>query len=377
MSDELQIFCSPLGMYSLLRSDYIISVLKDDGSLDEKRLTAMVQYAANQGANALRDFFWIDSKESYETISPFWYRAGDVGFNHAYFQNQRRIALICKAHGVRYYISLFDHCGTKGSACKWNPWRYFSDFFYGEDAKPTRHQYIKILLDMMHGLDYGIDICNEPKPGQAEFLADTFLEVFQWGFDPKKIILGIDYFLKKNNTAYSDDYIKFSEKVCAELGTDWDRGLRVSCISPVQNVTMDHIKELWGPEVRPGGEWRILYSTDDVRPRPDRETMREISTYILETKYRARKRDKVHFEVVLGRQKQDPLDAVAGISESYKDVFGVYPANFGRYPDAVYPLESPGGGNGQEPPEKSIETRVELLESRVLQLETRVKEMEH
>jgi hypothetical protein len=376
MSDKVQIFCSPLGMYSLFRGDYIISVLRDDGSLDEKRLTAMVQYIANLGVNAMRDFYWIDSKSAYEKISPFWYRSGDLGFNHAYFENQRRIAVICKAHGVRYYLSLFDHCGTKGYAKSWNPWRYFNDFFYGEDARSARHQYIKILLDVMYGLDYGIEICNEPKPGQGEFLADTFLNVFLKGLDPAKIILGLDYFLKESKPAYGNDFRNFNTIVCEELGADWDRGLMLSCLFPVHNTTMERIRELWGPGPGPGDDRRILYSTDGVMPRPNRGIMNKLSTFLLETKARAREKDRVHFEVVLGKQNEDPLDAVTGVAEAYKDIFGTYPANYGKYPDAVFPVEFSVGVEGAEPEKRSIEERVDQLESRVLELETQIKSLE-
>ncbi len=345
--DKIQIFGSPLGMYSLLGDDYIISVLKEDGSLNREKLNEMVSRIAHMGANALRDYYWIDSKEAYEKISPFWYeRDRPFKFNDRYFENQREIAKICNRYGMRYYLSIFDHCGTKRhrrkeiGAGQWNPWRNFKDYFYGKDAEEIRHRYIDRLLAAFKGLDVGLDICNEPKGGAGEFLADTFIYLIKRGFEPQKIIIGIDYHLKEKGGVYSKDYVTFRNKVANTLGRGWNQWLKSRCISPVHNATIRGIDDLWGGKAGPGGTRRILYSQDGVmRPRPTKDTMYQVAKKILDKKTEAREKGKVHFEVVCGKTFNDPLDAIEGVSAAYLKTWGRYPANYGKYPQPVIPEE--------------------------------------
>ena len=229
MKEKIQILGSPLGMYSLLRDDYIISVLRDDGSLDERKLNVLIGKIANMGANGLRDFFWIDTREAYEKISPFRHEGGQTfTFHGNYFDNQGTIARVCNHYGMRYYLTLFDHCGTKRGVGDWSPWRFFSDFFYGEDAKAHRHKYIDRVFEALAGADAGVEVCNEPKTGQGQFLADTFIYLIRKGFDPRKIILGNDYHLKEKNAAYGRDYREFRDKVAVDLDdSKWQKAIKL------------------------------------------------------------------------------------------------------------------------------------------------------
>jgi hypothetical protein len=348
MSDKMEIMGSPLGIYSLLRDDFIISILNDDGSLDTGKLGELLPRLANMGANALRDFFWIDSEDALAKIAPFWRSSdGSVRFNDQYFQHQRIIAESCNRCNMRYYLSIFDHCGTKISnrmnVGKFNPWRSFNDFFYGEDAKDVRHQLMDRVLDAFEGLDTGIELCNEPKSGHGLFLADTFIHLKNKGFDPKKIILGIDYHLKEKNSKFGKDYRDFRDKAKTELGNaNWSKWLKTKCISPVHNATLENIEDLWGPNVRKGGDRRILYSMDGVQnPRPTKALILEIGKKVLKTKSEARDQQKVHFEIVYGKTKNDPMDTITGISEAYKEIWGEFPKNFGKFPN---PIEIKGTG---------------------------------
>ncbi|MCP5106560.1 MAG: DUF4214 domain-containing protein [bacterium] len=337
MKDKIQILGSPLGMYSLLREDYIISVLRDEGSLDERKLNALIAKIANMGANGLRDFFWIDTQQAYEKISPFRHEGGQTfTFNGKYFDNQGTIARVCNHYGMRYYLTLFDHCGTKRGVGDWNPWRFFSDFFYGEDAKAHRHKYIDRVFKALAGADAGVEVCNEPKTGQGQFLADTFIYLIRKGFDPRKIILGNDYHLKEKNAAYGRDYREFRDKVAVDLDdSKWQKSIKTECISPVHNATIEGIDDLWGPDVKAGGDRRVLYSMDGVqKPRPDRNMMYGITKKVLEKKAKSREEEKVLIEVVYGKTNHDPLDSLEGVSQAYKEIWGAYPANYGKYKDA-------------------------------------------
>jgi hypothetical protein len=341
MNDKMEILGSPLGMYSLLRGDYIISVLNDDGSLDEEKLANMAVSIANMGANALRDFFWIDTQEAYEKISPFWHQGEkNFMFNDQFFDNHRRIAQILNRYNLRFYFCAFDHCGTKVSkranAGEFNPWRFFDNFFYGDDAADLRHRYLDRVFDTFAGLDVGIELCNEPASGQGLFLADTFIYLFKKGFDPEKIIIGIDYHLKESVSAYGKDYRDFRDKIAEELGDKWKQDIKSVCISPVHNADEKGIDGLWRGRVTPGGTRKVLYSMDGVGippdgARPDKDMMVKLSWKVLKEKYVAREQGKVLFEVLYGKQSSDPRDSIEGVSEVYKEIWGQYPENWQRW----------------------------------------------
>jgi hypothetical protein len=350
MNDKMEILGSPLGMYSLLRGDYIISVLKDDGSLDEERLGSMAATIANMGANALRDFYWIDTQGAYEKISPFWNEGGrNFRFNDQFFNNHRRIAQILNQYNLRFYFCVFDHCGTKisrrGNVGEFNPWRFFDNFFYGDDAADLRHQYIDRVVNAFAGLDVGVELCNEPTSGHGLFLADTFIYLFKKDFDPGKIIMGVDYHLKESVSAVGKDYRDFREKVAEELGKNWRQDLKSVLISPVHNADEKGIDGLWHGEVMPGGTRRVLYSMDGVGippsgARPDKAMLIKLTRKVLNTKTVAREQHKVLFEVLYGKQSTDPLDSIEGVSEVYKETWGQYPGNWRKF-DAAQPLKPP------------------------------------
>ncbi len=368
MKDKLQIMFSPLGMYSILRGDYIISILNNDGSLNRNRVETLLKYAANNGANALRDFSWIDSQYAWETISPFWVVDGKPLFNDTFFAQQRIIAETCQNYGIRYYHCLFDNCGTKGDTGKFNPWRFYGDYFYGNDASAARKSYIDRFLNGMEGIDFGIDICNEPRSGAGDFLAEVFLHLVERNFDFTRVILGNDYYLKEKNPDYGKDYRTFRDQVVEKLGDHWEVELKNLCLSPVHNATLERIKDLWGDDVKPGGLRRVLYSMDGVKPRPDSNQIYEIARKVLETKSIARNNDKVHFEVVLGKQDGDPLYSVSGVFRAYKEIFGENPSNYGRYLEA----QPPGvwGGSGTPVVEPTLQQQIDDLSQRVSRLET-------
>lgn len=343
MSDRIQIFGSPLGMYSLPGDEFTVSVLRGDGSLDREKLNEMIARIADMGANALRDYYRIDSEEAYEKISPFHrVEDGSFKFNDRYFENQRIIAKACNRYGIRYYLSIFDHHGTEDVPGDWNPWRFFGNYFYGEDAGEMRHRYIDHVLEAFNGLDVGIDICNEPRPGEAEFLADTFVYLLERGFDPRNTITGIDYRLKEKEQQYGNDYRTFRDNVANRLGRNWREDIKAVCISPFHLATIENIEDLWRENVKPGGERRILYSMDGVEnPRPDKFTIYGIARKVLDIKTEARKKSNVHFEVVYGKTDNDPLDAVEGVSAAYRSTWDRYPVNYGKYPQPVRPVEIP------------------------------------
>jgi hypothetical protein len=366
--DKAHLLWSPLGAFSMLRKPYIISVFDDDGQLNYMKLTAMVQWIANAGANGMRDFFWIHNERAVELLSPFRLKPGNgIQFNFRFFEAQRTIAAVCELSGVRYYYSLFDHCGTKGDMSAFNPWNIFRDFFYGEAALGTCYKYIDKVMDGFRGLDYGLELCNEPKAGQAKWLANIFIYLIKKGMNPGNIILGTDYYLKKSNSQYMKDYMEFRERVAAELGDEWEKRLKTACITPIHNATTTRIDKVWDGKVEPGGQRQMMYSWDGVRPRPDYDEVYEMATKVLEAKWRAREKGKVHFEVVLGKEEGDPLDSFLGIAAAYREIYGENPSNWGKYPDAVFPYREENGNDAELPEKKlkDLENKVEALQKEV------------
>jgi hypothetical protein len=63
--------------------------------------------------------------------------------------------------------------------------------------------------------------------------------------------------------------------------------------------------------------------------------MHAVAKKVLDKKTQARKKGKVHFEVVYGKTNKDPKDSIAGVSEAYKKIFDKYPENFGKFPNPL------------------------------------------
>jgi hypothetical protein len=362
MKDKCQIIASPLGGYSLLVKDpkggpdYIISYLNKDGSLNEYYLECMIQWAANQGANVFCDFpFWIHTQEAYEKISPFWFKpvynegatGGDpIGFktiwNEQYFKNQKRIAEICNKNNMIYKFYLFDQCGTRriGGTNKYNPWKFFDNFFFSDESGAYRRIWIERILMIFKDYKVIYGLCNEPRYEKniPEFLSDTFVYLLQKGVPSENIELGLDYKMKEFNPEYGATYRKFRNEVCRKLKDDrWASWLKSRCISPVHGASLGEVAKLL-KDTTPGGTRRILYSFDGLKkPRPDYNTAVYISDYILETKHKAKNKGKVHFEIVIGKQKGDPLDSIQGVSDTYFNHFGKNPENYGKFPNVKFP----------------------------------------
>jgi len=356
-----------------LREPYVISVIDDDGELNHSKLTAMVHWIATGGANGMRDFFWLHNKQAADLLSPFWLTVGKgIRFNSRFFEAQRKIAAVCELSQVRYYYSLFDHCGTKGEMAKFNPWNIFWDFFYGEDARKNCYKYIDKVLEGFRGLDYGLELCNEPKAGQGKWLADIFVYLIKKGMNPENIILGTDYYLKESNPQYMKDYMEFRDQVVEELGEDWELGLKTRCITPIHNATPHLIDKVWDGKVKPGGKRQMMYSWDGVRQRPDFNQVYQMASKVLDTKWRALKMGRVHFEVVLEKEQGDPLDSFLGLAAAYRDLYGENLANWGKYPDAIFPYREDDGNDNEQPEKilKDLKNKVEALQKEVQENKT-------
>lgn len=335
VSDVL-FYSSPLGMYSLLRSPRIISVLKDNGDLDTDNLNTIITNISSFGGNGLRDFFWIDSQNAFDIISPFkGNKSSDPEFNQKFFDIYAEIAQACKAKNLRFCYDLFDNCGTKNDPANFNPWfkAGFSDYFYGAESKAWRTQYIDKVLTAFKGLDnVELGVCNEPNvynyDNCSTFLADTYVQLINGGVAKENISIGADVVnVVKNN----DFYNNYVSQVVTELGDpSWETYMKSNSITPCHNTTQDYLTNtIWGgQDPKPGGGRRIMYSEDGVktsgevgqdRTRPNIEEMQELATFILSKKSTAAQEGRVNFEVVYGKDTANPIDSIIGVINAWND----------------------------------------------------------
>lgn len=350
MKDKCHIWGSPLGWYSVHiqekpgESPYIISIINQDGSLNEKRCREICADISRQGGNGVRDWsYWIEAGEQKNILSPFIIEISRLHLRKAYIDNQQKIAAICNEYNLIYWFSLFDHVNYKYYA-ELSPWPWDGNFYHGKN-KRYRNLWVSQMVDVFQDYNVGYSLCNEPGLTKltARFLADTFIKLIKKGIDPKRIEIGIDYGLKEHVQKWGKVYRDFREFLNDELsanaftrtfkafvGRSWSRRLKTECLSPVHNASLSNMGKLL-ENARPGGDRGIVYSGDGLRnPRPDYATAKEIATFIFKKKYRGKNKFKVHFEFVYGKQENDPLDSIKGVSDAYNDVFGKHPENYGK-----------------------------------------------
>jgi hypothetical protein len=94
--DKIKIICSPLGGYSLLpETEFQISYINPDGSVNWQKLNQMLWEISFTGANMWREFTpWITSDKEYEVLTPFRFAGDEMVLNTQYFKNLRKIARI-------------------------------------------------------------------------------------------------------------------------------------------------------------------------------------------------------------------------------------------------------------------------------------------
>lgn len=326
-NDCVEFVFSPLGMYQVNTNDsFIISVLNRDGGLNVSKLSDMLCHIANSGANAIRELpFWIKSLLDLKTISPFWAKGlGDkftIVWNEQYFVNQRIIAKLCNDYKMRYWFCLFDHCHTKFKTSDGmivNPWFAFSDFFYGEDARDVRREYIQRMVRTFVNLDVGYELCNEPKSGCSEFLFDTYYTL--WPLLPSpdhQIIIGIDYHLKEINSEYGRDYRELREKIVTFHGDkSWRKKLKTNYYSPVHNICLEFLDNFFVGAAK-GGDRCLWLSFDGTRPRPNKNHVFDCMALIHEEKNKAIRDRKIAIEVIYGKEKGDPTNSGEGVTDFY------------------------------------------------------------
>lgn len=345
--DRCNILLSPLGGYSMLRDDYIISYFDNEGRLDTGKVERIAEYIGRY-ANGSREFaFWIDSEDSWRKLNPLQlmpikpdYEDFYVYISDSYEWNWTEIARIYNHNGVKLWVSLFEHCGLRNNP--WNPWTvaFGEKAFYSDSdrAKEARHQFIDSMLRAFHGKVVGFELVNEPRVQLCtpEFLADTFLYLIKKGVLPEDIILGIEYPLKERDALYSELYRKFRNIVVQELGSEWAQFFKDRCISPCHGMNMGNLKQMLGPNPPSGGTRNLLLSLDGWRnPRPGKKEVKEVFSYALEAKSKAAREGKISFEVIYGKQAQDPLDSIEGLIEAYYKFYGEYPENYKKYQEKL------------------------------------------
>lgn len=343
--DKCDVLLSPLGGYSMLRDNYIISYFDDNGFLDTEKVKSIAKYIGKH-ANGCREFpFWINSKDSWEKLHPWQLmpvkNSNDfyIIMRTAYLQNWSEISRIYNGKGVKLWFSLFEHNGLRNNS--WNPWvvSFGKDGFYSERAKTARHIYIDAMLKVFRDGKrvVGFELCNEPRVKNkgsikmvSEFLADTFCHLIKSGVQPGNIDIGIQYDMKEHDPLYSLLYRQTRKLIVKKLkNVMWAHWLKSRCISPCHGMTWERLEEMLGPRPPKGGSRNLRISTDGWRnPRPTKEQVKKVARYLFEKKPKAARRKKLSFEVVFGKEKGDPLDSIMGVIEAYHEFFGYHLKNY-------------------------------------------------
>jgi hypothetical protein len=340
-ADRVKIFYSPLGGYSMLRGDYIISYFDDDGTLDTWQVEKMAEYIGRYAGNVREFSFWIDSEDSLQKLRPFNVVSGSIEVLDSFERNWKEIITTYNKNGVKVWISLFDHCGIRKNPS--NPWAAFGEsYFYGENAREARHKYIDAFLRIDKDRVMGYELVNEPRLNLCtpEFLADTFIYLIRKDVPAHDIILGVEYPLKEKDPRYAELYRKFRNIVMKELGQEWGQWFKDRCISPCHGMNLINLKEMLGENPPPGGTRNLLISKDGVRkPRPTKSKVKTIVKCLFDLKYKAAWAGKLSVEVVYGKKRTDPLDSIMGVVEAVREFFGEYPENYRKYLEKVQFLE--------------------------------------
>ena len=346
-NDYMEIFYSPLGAFSQYFDKSIISIINDDGSVNFNKFEEMVKFASNSGANAMRDFYWAVNNKFSIYFGKLDAKSSESPFNENYYNCQAKMAEICNAYGIRYYITLFNECSTKKATGDFDPWSIYSDFFYGDDAKHAVSDHINNIMNSLSDFYFGVDVCNEPATGKSNFLKEATWQTWSWAekfsknnksdnFSLYNIILGNDYRLKE---IYPETYGKDYREVRDYL-SKWFPGaesvMKSRCISPVHAASLSNILELWGTDVKTGGERRILYSMDGlINPRPSALEIEKIMDQLFDKKRKSLDKKKVLIEIVLGKTSADTINVMPGVIDVIAKKTNTMPKNCGVYPVGI------------------------------------------
>lgn len=328
-----------VGSYFASMSDFRdnfrkISVIDEEGKLNEKVWEEMCRKIANDGADATRQIpWWSIRKEDYRWM-PFVYENGTYDlrfFNPLYFYNLRRMAEIANSFNLTFIFSLYDHCHTKtkNNLRRFNPWtnnrQRLKNSFYGKNMDHHRKNWESEVFKALEGLRVQYEICNEPYGDCSRFIMKTLEHLEENGVSQNDIICGLQYRLdRRTNTQYKELMKTIKRKhglyYAEQLGKTWL--LAVHQFGPhCFEGLASH--ETWG--------MRFFLSDDGNVPKNTEEWFYlHYSGYFREYPHTAF-RDRFYIECMF-KTANDDFSATRGVSRALIDTKGFYPKNWGKFP---------------------------------------------
>lgn len=312
-----------------------ISVLDEYGVLNTSKWRMLCSRIANDGASATRQIpFWSTCEEDH-TWMPYHYENGTFDlsrFRSKYFDNLREMAKIANSYNLVFIFSLYDHCHTKNKHVlrAWNPWcnnrQDLENDFYGPDASVYRREWEKRVYKALAGLRVQYEICNEPGGDCYRFITDTFAHLEQNGVRPDSVICGLEYRFDRDRNGRYNDFIKALKK---EKGALYTGALEKTWLTAVHGFKEDDFREL---KKRGTSGMRFYLSDDGNSPKHDREWFyRNYSQYFRDCPDEAFE-NRCYIECMF-KTVNDDFRAVRGVSRALIEQKGIFPGNWGKYPE--------------------------------------------
>ena len=334
--NHLKLCASKFGVLSVSWGEGVIFIKNGKPFLSESIWREYCRMHANTGMDLTREMFWLVSIEDVLAAAFMWLEdKGSYDLNKTNIEIIKiikRMAEIAREYNIEMILELFDWCGVKKDEYKkYNPWtNNIQDVngWWTSKAWPYVKKWVKqvvIVAKVKH-----LSLCNEP-PDSPAGMARTFGE-FLWKLDRylidqlkvdySNIILG--YFF---GGAVWDRFQDFQKKASD------NEDIKYNSYTVIHKLSKDKTDIL----VEGNYHRAIMASFDGVKPRPNIAETREIAKDFF-----ARAKSKNAMLEILTCHDHGGYDnAGEGLSLAYKDIYGHYPVNYGKFEKPVKPEPIP------------------------------------
>lgn len=332
---DIEIIGSYYGVISRIAEPrFHISVIREDGKIDEGQWREMCRRAANNGATGLREMpFWLE-KTSDHIFAPFLFVQGTydlVRLNPLYFDNLRRLAEIANRFNLKFYFSLYEQSNIRPRNGKreFVPWTQnrqgLANAWYGNDAAQFRINWEQNIFKTFAGLNVGFELCNEPEGDFVPFLLSTLQHTLKAGIPEKDILTGVPFCLDESQNR---DYRQFKNKLKATYGDDWYNQQKRTWFTVIHQLSVQDWQEL---ELQIGHTRRFWLSVDGLHPKPGKEWWKKHLSAFLQVVGRIPFKNRYAFET-MHKNDEDDFDDVLGIAQAVQEVAGEVPPNYQSFP---------------------------------------------
>jgi len=367
------------------------SCIKKDGTLDIELFSNYMRKFANMGCNSTREIPYLVTDKNYKSSAkqrnflPFVFKDNKYDLsklNQVYFDNLKEMIKAVHRHNMSYQVVFFDRCHglQKDSPWKLNrqgikDWYDWNVYAKGYAIKVL--DTLKELKKEIPNVDLLIELENEPHvDGFCKSGIETLKLLKKYGYKDNQIELGVSYIPNK---------IEFNENGSLKLGHLFEKFKKAMRKSdpPLYDGTQkaDYLSTIhdFGNNSKKVDEIckavthtrRLSLSNDGQKPKADKAWWYNTLEPIFETmkssklgmknqklwKFEALYRGKLNGTSSLG----DKIDGISGLSEVYKKVFGIYPANYGKFPKTILPEEIEDMGKIKELEKEIVELKAIIL----------------